>query len=126
MNATTGGSVVTVSHGYVSAGDVDDLDDYCEVMTAAEVTGKGVTVVAATTASVLFTSTPGTRDILVEAATDITFDSSGDAADTSAPGGSSVRVYGNLVKDDVLIIGVSAATTTAPMYHIDILAAANE
>lgn len=115
---TLGGTVaVTINQGYVSTGSADDLLDYAEQMTAAELTAAGVAVTAVSNPALL-TSSPSAVNIVNEAQY---------AANYAASGTTTyLRAYGVMQADDVLIINVAQTTTNTPIYHIDIYVTANE
>lgn len=123
-SALTTSAAVTINQGYVSVGDVARMADYLEAMTASEIAAVGVTVVEATNPALL-TATPSVIKTLYEALTGANYPASGSAADVLAPGGSSLRAYGALVTDDVLIVSVAAVATNFPIYQIEILAIPN-
>jgi hypothetical protein len=111
---------VLVSQGYVTAGNVANLEDYLKPMTATEVTAAGVTV-AVTTNPLLLTGAVATTLVPVIFSGHTNYIASGSA--TESNGANTLRARANLLEGDVIIVSITAAGSTdsnQPVYHVEL------
>jgi hypothetical protein len=111
---------VLVSQGYVTAGNVANLEDYLKPMTATEVTAAGVTV-AVTTNPLLLTGAVATTLVPVIFSGHTNYIASGSAAESN--GANTLRARANLLEGDVIIVSITAAGSTdsnQPVYHVEL------
>jgi hypothetical protein len=110
---------LTINQGVVSAGNIANMKDYLEFMTATELAAAGVTVSAVAANEHLFTGTPATTLVPVRLSAAGDYVTSGSASDTGATSGTSVRARANLLEGDILIVTVAKADDSAvPVYHL--------